>query len=750
MIRFTHILLILFIASSTAVFAQADVLKDLKAEVNQDGHVVLTWSSPPGQLPWQYQIARGNPFPDRMIAQIYNPTTVQFTDYNVEAGAIYTYGVAAIYSDNSYVSANVTIKVVPPAQGLQFVSRPKTTAMVGDEYVYAPAIDVNNPGQISYMLINEPDGMVVKNVVGGSYISWVPERRGEYNMTLVATNWVTFARAIQEFSITVSDKPGSIQGIVRTLTGDPMPEAELSFWQVAQNGMTMKFHTISEEDGSFELEHVQPGRIYAYCKSPTDDYQSQWYINAASLPGALERTLRQLGSLTYDFYLIPKSGFPAPVTGRVTDNHGQPITDAHVSFIRKEDFIHIGDTAGINSTSFEAQFGWRSSVVDTFVTTDFDGRFQLNLAAESDYYTFVEQDGYLGTFIGDETNALQARAQRIPNSGTVLNYTLPAVDSPTSTNQIIGQVRSQASGVSKQATIVLIDSELKRGAGGGHTYKTYKSIVTDSNGVFQFRNLAASSSTSLLAIPMDPRLAPQYYHENGGRMNFIESQELPPNGTIQNIDFELQETVRSGIGSFYGKVVLRRGIDRIPLPGTLVIAEHAETGKIAGYAITDSTGTYSITGMESEHYLLYADNPAYSYRVNYSPAKPSEPMPVSMTYVKESDMSRISQVNFFIDDLKTGTGIETNVTPESVALYQNYPNPFNPSTTIHYSVPRRQHVTLRVFSTLGEEIAVLVSTDVDPGYHAVEFDASNLPSGIYFYQLQSEDVLLSKRMMLVK
>ncbi|GEM_PF-1366378 len=748
MIRHTYILLVLFFAASGAVFAQTSALEDLKAEINQDGHVVLTWSTPPGQLPWQYQIARGNPFPDRMIAQIYNPTTVQFTDYNVEAGATYTYGVAAIYSDNSYVSANVTIKVVPPANGLNFVSRPRTTAIVGEEYVYAPSVDGNNPGQISYMLINEPDGMVVKNVVGGSYISWVPQQKGEYSMTLVATNWVTFARAIQEFSITVADEPGSIQGMVRTLTGDPMPDAELSFWQVAQNGMTMKFHTVSAEDGSFELAHVQPGRIYAYCKSPTDDYQSQWYINGKSLRDAIERTLRRGESLAYEFYLIPDAGFPAPVTGRVTDDHGIGIEGAHVSFIRKEHFIHIGDTAGINSTSFETQLSWRSSVVDTFVTTELDGRFQLNLPAGSDYYTFVEHDGYLGTFIGDETNAMQARARRIPNNGTVLNYTLPATS--RTPHQIFGQVRSQASGTSKQATIVLIDSELKRGAGGGHTYKTYKSIVTDSLGVFQFRNLAESSSTSLLAIPMDPRLAPQYYHENGGRMNFIESQELPPNGTIQNIDFELQETVRSGIGSFYGKVVLRRGIDRIPLPGTLVIAEHAETGRIAGYAITDSTGTYSITGMEPEHYLLYADNPAYSYRVNYSTAKPSEPMPVSMTYVKSSDMSRISQVNFFIDDLKTGTGIETNVTPETVALYQNYPNPFNPSTTIHYSVPRRQHVTLRVYSALGEEVAVLVSQDVDPGFHVVEFDASDLPSGIYFYQLQSDGALLSKRMMLVK
>ncbi len=89
-------------------------------------------------------------------------------------------------------------------------------------------------------------------------------------------------------------------------------------------------------------------------------------------------------------------------------------------------------------------------------------------------------------------------------------------------------------------------------------------------------------------------------------------------------------------------------------------------------------------------------------------------------------------------------------TPIEYSLEQNYPNPFNPSTTIKFSVPEATRVTLTVFNTLGEEIAVLVNQFMEAGTHQVNFNAVNLNSGMYFYRLEAGDFVQVKKMTLLK
>jgi hypothetical protein len=84
------------------------------------------------------------------------------------------------------------------------------------------------------------------------------------------------------------------------------------------------------------------------------------------------------------------------------------------------------------------------------------------------------------------------------------------------------------------------------------------------------------------------------------------------------------------------------------------------------------------------------------------------------------------------------------------SLSQNYPNPFNPSTTIRYSLPLRSHVTLTVFNTLGQQVAVVVNGNIDAGYHEIQFNATNLASGVYFYRIQAGSFVETKRLMLLR
>lgn len=88
--------------------------------------------------------------------------------------------------------------------------------------------------------------------------------------------------------------------------------------------------------------------------------------------------------------------------------------------------------------------------------------------------------------------------------------------------------------------------------------------------------------------------------------------------------------------------------------------------------------------------------------------------------------------------------------PSDFALYQNFPNPFNPSTAITFSLPMGAHVTLKVFDVMGREVHTLVNDVREAGNHQVQFDASDLASGVYFYRMQAGPVNIVKRLLLLK
>jgi len=94
--------------------------------------------------------------------------------------------------------------------------------------------------------------------------------------------------------------------------------------------------------------------------------------------------------------------------------------------------------------------------------------------------------------------------------------------------------------------------------------------------------------------------------------------------------------------------------------------------------------------------------------------------------------------------------VEEKSIPFEFALSQNYPNPFNPTTTIGFGIMERGNVRMSVLNILGEEIRVLLNEEKEAGYHSIDFNASDLPSGVYFYRIQSGNFIETKKMLLLR
>jgi Secretion system C-terminal sorting domain len=112
---------------------------------------------------------------------------------------------------------------------------------------------------------------------------------------------------------------------------------------------------------------------------------------------------------------------------------------------------------------------------------------------------------------------------------------------------------------------------------------------------------------------------------------------------------------------------------------------------------------------------------------------------------------RLVQVDF--DGMqKTVGNVDVTVSnlPDNYTLLQNYPNPFNPTTTISYQIPKESFVSLKVYDVIGNEVADLVEKDLPAGTYKVNFNAQNLSSGVYFYQIKANNFSAVKKLILMK
>ncbi len=270
----------------------------------------------------------------------------------------------------------------------------------------------------------------------------------------------------------------------------------------------------------------------------------------------------------------------------------------------------------------------------------------------------------------------------------------------------------------------------------GESFQNYSVNTTGS-----FRDITFKKSTDLgfLVSDQEPGL---WYSLYGGTS--WESYNLPQEATGNSICIDGQILYIAGLGylGFEHQSPCLLRINSADLSDWMV-APLPESYNPTGVIVKSGKGAAIMNKAVGEIWRASSNGMSWSSqsinRMLYSIAMRGDALYIA------SDSGTILQL-----DVVTGiSGVNSEV-PNGYALSQNYPNPFNPSTKISFSIPQSGSVKLTVYNTAGKEVAVLINQHLNIGNYIKDFDATNLTSGVYFYTLQTDRYIDTKKMVLLK
>jgi len=196
--------------------------------------------------------------------------------------------------------------------------------------------------------------------------------------------------------------------------------------------------------------------------------------------------------------------------------------------------------------------------------------------------------------------------------------------------------------------------------------------------------------------------------------------------------------------------VLNFGIDVVPVPVELISFSATTDSKNVNLNWATATETNN-SGFEIERRYDKTD----WLEIGFVPGHGTTTEKQNYSYIDQNVNAgiysyRLKQVDFD-GTFEYSNEILVNVTASlEFTLDQNFPNPFNPNTLIKYSIPKSSQVSLKIFNTLGQEMETLVNEEKQVGTYEVNWNASNLQSGVYFYRIQAGSYVETKKMVLMK
>ena len=390
----------------------------------------------------------------------------------------------------------------------------------------------------------------------------------------------------------------------------------------------------------------------------------------------------------------------------------------------------VSDSMNVISEATVYFFYDRITIIDS-VNSDSDGNFTKELPV-GDYFVAAKKDGYYVEYAFEKESPLGADVIYL-REHTPVSLDFIMEEEPITNLNVSGKV-SDIGGGSISTAVVVVRK-------GKHTATKISAVADDdiNRSYTTFTNVDGSYNLKNIKFEGDyfvqvfaPFNLPGYYNENGSPSVYWQNADsVALISSMENIDLTLERDSSYGAGFVDGRVLSNN--QNAPVTDAIVYVRSVSTNKIYTYNFVSSDGNYTIS------VLPYGDYELIAQKIGVPDAE-STSFSISTTQDSLSgiDLSMII------------TLIRNADSPISFELYQNYPNPFNPATKIQYAIPENSHVKLTVFNILGSTVQELVNEKRSAGNYSVTWDASNLPSGVYLYRIQTNTFNSTKKMLLLK
>ncbi|MGE5496769.1 MAG: carboxypeptidase regulatory-like domain-containing protein, partial [Syntrophothermus sp.] len=494
--------------------------------------------------------------------------------------------------------------------------------------------------------------------------------------------------------------------VTDSLTGNPLKNSVVA--AIPLRGFHLK--SMRTDSNGHYLLRVEPGTYLLSFSAPR--YRSEFYNNQSRLNSAARITVKSGDSLT-NYNAALYSNVPdkqVTLKGTVKDSAGNPVQARVRALVLTHRF-------------FQHRF--------MNATTDTAGGYSIQLRAGDSVIVFAQpvNNQYLPQFYNNKSELFEADKILLNRDTTGIDFTL--LKRAVYANGISGRVTAMDSAGNVMGVPASVTA-FKLGKVSPERFRS--SVLSDSVGNYSLTNLEPGTYI-VLAVPERGYIPTFYRSDTTETLSWRQADTLKvtASASLNNINFVVRAVPDSGFGQIAGTVKTTSGSG----VGGAVVFFTDVNQNIAGYTVSDAQGNYTMPFLAPGTYGVWVD------KVNYNGTSQQN---VDLSYTGTQTPS----VNLTLTPV-TITAVGDNKTAvTSYELAQNYPNPFNPTTTISFQIPQAGLVELKVYNSIGQEVATLVNEFRQAGRYNVSFNAAALSSGIYFYKMTAGSFVQTQKMVLLK